>query len=343
MSFPYKWFLTDGYTKKNNLKVFSTFACGGGSTMGYKLAGFDVIGANDIDPKMAKVYKENHNPKHYYLCDIRELNKKIENKEVHDDLYKLDILDGSPPCSTFSTTGSREKSWNKEKVFREGQAKQRLDDLFFYFIETCRLLKPKVVIAENVKGLILGNAKGYVIQIKQLLEIAGYDVQIFLLNAATMGVPQKRERVFIIGKRKDLKFPKLELKFDEKPILFKEINEGKISNFKDIELSSRKYYEKCLPGKNLASVHEKGSLFSRIKLSNNKVSNTLTAHCDQDFQNPTQRRILTKNELSKIGAFPLDYNFLNIKPGYLIGMSVPPVMMAQVANQVHLQWFKKLI
>jgi DNA (cytosine-5)-methyltransferase 1 len=132
--FPLKWNIKDGFPAKgidsHKLKVFSTFACGGGSSFGYKLAGFDVIGANDIDPKIAKVYKENHYPKYYFLCPIRDLLEKNLPKE----LFNIDILDGSPPCSTFSMAGSREKAFKKEKVFREGQAKQVLSDLFFDFI-----------------------------------------------------------------------------------------------------------------------------------------------------------------------------------------------------------------
>ena len=89
--------------------------------------------------------------------------------------------------------GSREKACGKEKHFREGQSKQVLDDLFFHFIDTAKKLKPKVVVAENVKGLVIGKAKGYVKQIFKKFDEAGYDVQLFLLNAAFMGVPQKRE------------------------------------------------------------------------------------------------------------------------------------------------------
>lgn len=108
--FLYKWYLKDGYPakdiEKHGLKVYTTFSCGGGSSMGYKLASYDVIGANDIDPQMAKVYKENHNPKYYDLCSINELLEK----ELPKEYYDLDILDGSPPCSTFSMAGSREKA-----------------------------------------------------------------------------------------------------------------------------------------------------------------------------------------------------------------------------------------
>ena len=86
-------------------------------------------------------------------------------------------------------------------------------------------LQPKVIIAENVKGMLQGNAKVYVKRIKYEFEQAGYKVQLFLLNAASMGVPQKRERVFFVCQRNDLNLPKLKLDFNEKVILFKDVKE----------------------------------------------------------------------------------------------------------------------
>lgn len=161
-TFNYKWTLKDAVFTKDKGKVFSCFACGGGSTMGYKLAGFDVLGCNEIDPKMIEAYKANHNPKYAFLEPIQTF--KLRN-DLPQELYELDILDGSPPCSSFSMAGNREKDWGKEKVFREGQAEQVLDTLFFDFIDLAKKLQPKVVIAENVKGLLLGEAKNYVREI----------------------------------------------------------------------------------------------------------------------------------------------------------------------------------
>ena len=194
--FTYKWNLSDlKEVPKNGYKVFSCFACGGGSTMGYKMSGFEVIGCNEIDPEMMSIYKKNHNPKHTFLESIETFKLR---KDLPKELYNLDILDGSPPCSSFSMAGSREKAWGKKKKFREGQAEQVLDDLFFHYIDLAKKLQPKIVVAENVKGMLQGNAKGYVKQIINLFNVAGYNVQLFLLNGATMGLPQKRERVFFV-------------------------------------------------------------------------------------------------------------------------------------------------
>ena len=130
--FPYRWTLKDANFIKDKGKVFSCFSCCGGSTMGYKLAGFDVIGCNEIDPKIIDVYKVNHHPKYAFLESIETFK---DRDDLPEELYHLDILDGSPPCSTFSLAGLRDKAWGKMKKFREGQAEQVLDQLFFHFIE----------------------------------------------------------------------------------------------------------------------------------------------------------------------------------------------------------------
>ena len=173
----WKWTFADYPKEKNGLKVFSCFACGGGSTMGYKLAGCEVLGCCEIDPKMNEIYIKNHNPKYNYLMDIREFNK-LPNEEIPGELFNLDILDGSPPCTTFSMAGEREKSWGKRKKFREGQAEQTLDDLSFVFIETVNKLKPKVMIMENVEGLLQGEAWNYVQRIYKELMGIGYSINI---------------------------------------------------------------------------------------------------------------------------------------------------------------------
>ena len=103
--FTYKWYLKDlEKVEKCGLKVFSCFACGGGSTMGYKMSGCEVIGCNEIDPEMMQVYRLNHNPKYYFLEGIQTFKNR---NDLPKELYELDILDGSPPCSSFSMAGNQ--------------------------------------------------------------------------------------------------------------------------------------------------------------------------------------------------------------------------------------------
>lgn len=340
--FPYKWYLADGYPESNQLNVFGTFICGGGSTMGYKLAGFNHLGGVEIDPPIADVYKTNHNPKYLFNEDIREFNNRTD---LPKELYQLDILDGSPPCSTFSMAGSREKAWGKEKVFREGQAKQSLDDLVFVYCDTIIKLQPKVFLLENVKGIIQGNAKVYSKNIVKKMNDAGYVVQVFCLNAASMGVPQKRERVFFIGHKKEFAFPKLKLDFNEKTILFKDVKteeSGKPIKGKMLELWKIKLKgEKDLAN---ACIRKTGvrSYFGTKIQSDNETPFTIIASDSSPIVHENKPFELSNGEIKQIGTYPLDYNFKNIEPKYLIGMSVPPVMTAQIANQIYLQWLKNL-
>lgn len=337
--FPYKWYLKDGYPPKNGLKVFGTFICGGGSTMGYKLAGYEHLGGVEIDKQVADVYQTNHNPKYLYNEDIREFNKRTD---LPVELYSLDILDGSPPCSTFSMAGSREDGWGKKKQFREGQAVQTLDDLVYVYCDTIIKLQPKTFILENVKGIIAGNAKSYSKKIVEKMTKAGYSVQVFLLNAASMGVPQKRERVFFIGSKKELNFPKLKLEFNERAVVFGEVKE--VGARKPVQGSvcrgyweNRRLTDKCIG--DIAARDGKLSGFSIMLIQDKSVFNTLVSnsyyYTFDDFTH------ISTNEFCQVGSYPLDYNFKSIEPKYLIGMSVPPVMTAQIANQMYLQWFDK--
>lgn len=329
------WNLSDlKNVEKNGLKVLSCFSCGGGSTMGYKLAGYEVIGAVEIDPEMAAIYKANHHPKYLFNMPIQEFNK-LPDKDIPEEFFNIDILDGSPPCSSFSMTGSREKKWGKKSYFREGQAEQHLDDLFFDFIATAKRLQPKVVIAENVKGLIQGNAKGYVKKIFQGFKDAGYSVQLFLLNAALMGVPQRRERIFFVANRLD---KKIKFEFNEKPISVKESFIGLKEDFKtNLPLSARDLWSKVKIGSYFKEVHPKGSWFNHIKLNPNLPAPTAVSA--SKHYSWYSARYLNSIECSRIQSFPDDFNFLKTKPSYVCGMSVPPFMMQRIADQIYKQLF----
>jgi len=343
--FPYRWRLADGYPAKgieaHGLRVFGTFICGGGSTMGYKLAGFNHLGGVEIDPQVARVYQVNHKPKHLFVEDIRDF---VKRDDIPAELYDLDLLDGSPPCSSFSMAGKREKDWGKEKVFREGQAHQRLDDLFFDYIALAKKLQPKVVIAENVKGLIQGNAKVYVKNIKAGFEDAGYDVQLFLFNAASMGVPQRRERVFFVCRRKDLGLPKLSLSFAEPAITFGAINYGsgrpqsREGVYSEL-LTHRIKSDTCIADISMR-VRGTNSGFSTQIIHNEQVFPTIVS--SSSYYAYEDAGVIRDKEYVEIGTFPADYNFCDVEPQYLIGMSVPPVMTAQIAHEIYRQLFDTL-
>jgi DNA (cytosine-5)-methyltransferase 1 len=339
------WSLKDlELVPQNGLKVMTTFSGGGGSSLGYKRAGCDVIAANDIDPEMAWHYKQNLNSKHYFLCSIRDLI----NNDLPDELYNLDILDGSPPCSTFSMAGKREKTWGKEKYFREGQAKQVLSELFFDYLALVEKLKPKVVIAENVKGMLIGNAKGYTKMIVTRLKEIGYRPQLFLLNAADCGVPQMRERVFFIAARNDLDLPPLKLAPRHRWISageatkdLQELTESEIADTAPSNID-RLFYHLTRPGDSYDTacmkLRGKKSYYNWIRLNKNMPAPTLAAR-HHVFSHWSEMRKLTFREVKRLSSFPDDYVARTDRIGkYIVGMSVPPKMTEQVARAVIDQW-----
>lgn len=326
--------------EKNGLKVFSCFHCGGGSTMGYKLAGFDVLGGVEIDQEMMAIYRANHHPRHSFHMGVQDF-KALPS--IPAELYELDILDGSPPCSAFSTAGSRDKKWGVETYFREGQEKQRLDDLFFHFIDIAAKLQPKVVVAENVKGLIIGKAKGYVAEIFREFNKAGYRCQLFLLNASRMGVPQSRERTFFIAVRNDIAGDPIKLNFTEQPIsvieAIADIKTGQMGRRDPLPASVLPLWQRTKPGDACSSVHPKGSFFNKTKVDPNRPAATMTA--ERSLCHWSEPRYMNEKECLRIQSFPDDYqkadNSVDLR--YVCGMSVPPFMMQRVALEIGRQVF----
>lgn len=331
----WKWSLKD-YPASNGLKAFSTFAGGGGSTMGYKLAGYDVVGCLELDKKMNNAYIENHNPKFNYLMDIRDFNN-MPNEDLPKELFDLDILDGSPPCSTFSMAGKREEGWGVERVFREGQKLQTLDDLVFIFIDTVDKLKPKVAIMENVEGLIMGSAWKYVQDIYKKFNEIGYQVKHWLLKGEEMGIPQTRHRVFFIATKLDYDLEKLDLSFNYEEVPYGRIRTGKgkcapegtklrslLSEVRDNE-------------NNLSLAHQrlygKPSWFQVMVIDDDRVFPTIRAKLSDIYRRRTFERI-TREDAINAQTFPQDYNFGIRDYTYILGMSVPPLMTKRIGKRL---------
>jgi len=322
--------------QSNGYNVFSTFSCGWWSSMWYKNAGYTIKGICEIDPEMVRVYTCNfpHTP-NIHQMSIVDFNKKTPPA----DLMNIDILDWSPPCSTFSIAWSREKARGVKKKFREWQSEQVLDDLFFHFMDTVALLRPKVVIAENVKGMLQWNAKWYIVQIARRFDELWYKLQIFLLNGASMWLPQRRERIFFLAHDKKYDLPDLKLSFNEKPVLFEEIDQGDVKA-KPIAQNDLLYRSKAIAGKAISSQHPKGNRFNHTIVSPKRVPNTIAA--TGPYYHYKYPRWINDTELCLIWSWPLDYNFWSVQPKYLIGMSVPPLMMYKISEQIKLQWLDKI-
>lgn len=326
----WKWNMATDYPAKNVLTAFSCFACGGGSTMGYKLCGVDVLGCCEIDKKMNDVYVANHHPKYNYLMDIRKFN---ELEDLPEELFNLDILDGSPPCTTFSMAGEREDSWGKKKKFREGQAEQTLDDLSFVFIDTVAKLRPKTVIMENVEGLLLGNAYKYVEKIYAKFREIGYTVRHWLLKGEDMGVPQTRHRVFFVATRLDFDLSNIDLTFNYEPIKYGDFktNHEKIAKGKMSEAIKQIRPNEAVNECMLRIYGANSGITHRVVRKNDIYPTQIAGHGDiwtEKGNHPSDEDVLHAQ------SFPEDYYLGAEKSEYICGMSVPPIMIKRLMTRL---------
>ena len=186
---------------RKRFNVVSFFAGGGGSSCGYKLAGGDVLCANEFQQIHADTYSANFPNTPVIVDDIRKLSGEQIREKIGD--VEIDILDGSPPCPPFSMSGTKQKGWGKEKVAYGAKMKNN-EDLTFEQIRLVGELKPKVVVCENVKGLTMDYAREYLQMMINGFEEKGYVTDFQVMNAWQYGVPQKRQRVFIVSVRNDV-------------------------------------------------------------------------------------------------------------------------------------------
>lgn len=171
--------------------VISTFAGGGGSSLGYHQAGFKELLAVEWDDDAVRALQDNFPGLQVYHGDIKDLSVEECLNLAGIKPGDLDVFDGSPPCQGFSTAGKRKLDDPRNSLFGE-------------FVRLLEGLKPKVFVMENVKGIIKGAMKQIFLQIMASLRGAGYHVEAQVMNAKHYGVPQSRERVIFIGLRKDL-------------------------------------------------------------------------------------------------------------------------------------------
>lgn len=204
LKFPYT--LSDIYESANKKRftVISTFSGGGGSSIGYKLAGGDVLLANEFVETASNTYKANF-PDTPVLCgDIKTLNGSDFLTAANLKVGELDVLDGSPPCSAFSTAGKKSKGWNKEKKYSDDKIVTNIEDLFFEFLRVANEIKPKIIIAENVEGIQFAESRKKFNHILNTFSSIGYTSTFETINARDFGVAQNRPRTIFVGVRNDI-------------------------------------------------------------------------------------------------------------------------------------------
>lgn len=186
----------------SGLRAVSTFSGAGGGCLGLRLAGFEVLWASEFVPAARECYAANFPSTPVDPRDIREVRAEDVLRAARLEVGELDLLEGSPPCASFSTAGAKSRLWGRVKAYSGTQ--QRTDDLFFEYARLVEGLRPRVFLAENVSGLIKGVSRGYYLEIEEALAARGYHVEARVLDASWLGVPQARQRVFFQGVRLDL-------------------------------------------------------------------------------------------------------------------------------------------
>ena len=356
----------------NGFNVVSTFSGCGGSCLGYRMAGFRVVWANEFVPAAQESYRANKAADCFLDCrDIHQVTAEEILAQTGLQAGELDLFDGSPPCQAFSTAGKREKGWGKGKRYEHG-AVQCNEQLFDEYIRLLRGLQPKTFVAENVSGLVKGTAKGMFLEILRDLKANGYRVKCKVLDAQWLGVPQMRQRTIFVGVREDLGLEPVHPKplpyrysvRDAIPWITKVVQDTKgqfdireqdgsrpndtitISNAYHLMVEAETSISKYVM---LPPSRQGNDAFNTTEVDPSKPCGTVTvASPGNDLAVPipskTGRRKFTIAELKRICAFPDDFVLVGsyAQQWERLGNSVPPVMMMHVAEVIRDEILRRL-
>lgn len=316
--------------------VISLFAGCGGSSLGYKWAGYTELLAIDFDKNAVETFKLNFPEIPIWQRDIKE----ITGKEILDFCKikkgELDILDGSPPCQGFSTAGKRNVNDNRNELFKQ-------------YVRLINDLQPKVFIMENVLGMAQGKMKGMFIEIIKTLKALNYQVKCKQLNAKYYNVPQSRKRLIFIGIRNDLNeqpvFPKPNKNINSVKKAIHDLNNKQNSKIDHI------WIDESPEGRNtktypLALKAKQGQKYARQhkRCFWDKPSSTITTggiatmppYLRSVDCHPLYTRTFSILEYKLLFSYPDNFKFANNPLLALkrIGNSVPPKFMQAIAETI---------
>lgn len=363
----------------NGYNAISTFSGCGGSSLGYKMAGFKVLWASEFIPAAQEVYRANHPDTILDTRDIRQVQAADILEAIQMEPGQLDLFDGSPPCASFSTAGKREDGWGKVKAYSD--TKQRTDDLFFEYARLVKGVQPKVFVAENVSGLVKGTAKGYFLEILAALKECGYNVKAKLLDAQWLGVPQMRQRLIFVGVRQDLglepAFPSpLPYRYsvrDAIPWIVSVDMGGGFGKISRVDAGDTPYQTIGAAGPNsgnglatkveaeadisryaigaewdkLKPGEQSEKYFQLTRATLDRPSGAITQRGGDNTAasvfHPTEKRKFSIAELRRICAFPDDFILTGTyaQQWERLGRAVPPVMMMHIARAIQTEVLDK--
>lgn len=300
------------------MRVVSLFSGAGGLDLGFKMAGHEIVWANDLYEDAVKTYRNNIG-NHIVCKDISE----VEAAEIPE----CDIMIGGFPCQGFSVANMNRHAGDER------------NELYKQLLRLVREKKPKFFLAENVKGILnLDKGKVFEMILKDFSDI-GYKVKFQLMNAADYGVPQTRQRVIIIGVREDVEF---EYIFPT-PTYDKEGKSG-LPRWVSVGKAMSEIPDPDQPNDLPNHVYSKYKLkfngyLGHRPLDPEKPAPTVTARGDNKggvviLPHPNGQRRMSCRELAAVQSFPLDYEFSgnNSSVYRQIGNAVPPLLGFAVAD-----------
>lgn len=315
--------------------VVSTFAGCGGSSLGYSMAGYRELLAVEWDDHAVETFKANFPDVPVFHGDIGVLSVEDALKQIGLEPGQLDVFDGSPPCQGFSTAGHRIIDDDRNQLFRE-------------YVRLIRGLKPRVIVMENVSGMVKGAHREIQGEILDELRAAGYNVSCKLLAAHLLHVPQKRQRLIFIGTREDLSIPPSHPKPLSAPVNCSKAFAGlSPDDSKTLQGQGLYLWQRTKPGNSFSKEHPKGHWFNSAKLSPRKPAPTMTKMCSPKamglfhWESP---RILNIAEAKRISSFPDEFQFEGkfVDQWARMGNSVPPLMMKAVADHIRNEILDKI-
>jgi DNA (cytosine-5)-methyltransferase 1 len=316
--------------------VISTFAGCGGSSLGYKLAGFHELLAVEWEQNAVDTFRLNFPDVPVFHGDIAKLSVD-ECLRLAGGIKsgELDVFDGSPPCQGFSTAGKRKFDDPRNSLFKE-------------FARLLEGLQPKVFVMENVTGMVKGPMKQAYLQIVKTLRECGYQVKGEVMNAMYYNVPQSRERVIIIGVRNDLGVLPSHPKPQTKPMSVREALVGCDDDSGAPFPDWLKRAAKEMDAGNFNHQHVMKAFLRHKGTPGSSASFKLLAwdrHCctiakswiaAAGIGHPDRERYLSAGELKRLASFPDQYKFAGNfeKITERIGNSVPPNLMRAIAEHI---------
>jgi len=347
-----------------SLKVVDLFSGVGGLSLGFRMEGFEVVLANEIDKEISESYKVNHPDTLMINKDITKLNIEEMFREYQG---KVAGVIGGPPCQGFSQKGQR------------NTIKDERNYLFLYFYNVVKFIRPRFFVMENVPNLLTAEKGFFKDEIVKLFGDLGYSLSLDILNASDYGVPQNRRRAVVIGclGELEIELPKpqsrkvtiwdaisdlaylnsaegqFEQEYRVEPLseyqtLLRE-NANRLynhiaTNHSSIALERLSMIPQNGGRDDLPKEHLTKSIYSGTwsRMIKDDVSVTITTRFDTPssgkFSHPFLNRAITVREAARIQSFPDNFIFYGTKGSQMkqVGNAVPPILAKKIAKSIRL-------